>query len=117
MRDEIITARSGQAPEGGIQDKTTTCVIVSESQNLKIYKETTLLLFSQVFVFLFERISALQSQVSSQCVEISRIAGCRIEEAYVGPSKTRCSDSLSVPLDFTTNRFVARATLHTGWPP
>ena len=65
MRDEIITARSGQAPEGGIQDKTTTCVIVSESQNLKIYKETTLLLFSQVFVFVFERISALQSQVSS----------------------------------------------------
>ena len=38
---------------------------VSESQNLKIYKETTLLLFSQVFVFVFERISALQSQVSS----------------------------------------------------
>lgn len=42
------------------------------------------------------------------------IAGCKIEEAYVGPSKMRSSDSLSVPLDFATNRFVARTALHTG---
>lgn len=72
MRDEIT---SGQAPEGGIRDKTTTCVIVGESLNLKIHKGTTLLLFSQVFIFVFEIISALQSQVSSHCVEISRHAG------------------------------------------
>ena len=42
--------------EGGIQDKTATCGIVSESQNLKIQEGTTLLQFSQALVFVFERI-------------------------------------------------------------
>ena len=42
---------------------------------LKIHKRTTLLLFSQALVFVFERISAMQSQTCSQCVEIWRCAG------------------------------------------
>ena len=42
--------------EGEIRGKTATCGIVSESQNLKIHEGTTLLLFSQVLAFSFERI-------------------------------------------------------------
>ena len=48
---------------------------MSESQNLKIDEGTTLPLFSQALVFVFERISALQSQPSTQCVEIWRHTG------------------------------------------
>lgn len=42
-----------------IQDKTSTCGTVSES-NLKIHEGTTLLLFSQTSVLVFERFSALR---------------------------------------------------------
>ena len=48
---------------------------MSESRNLKIHEGTTLLLFSQASIFVSERISALQSQVSCQYVETWRRAG------------------------------------------
>ena len=48
---------------------------MSESRNVKVNEGTTLLLLGQVLVFVLERISALQSQVSSQCVETCRSAG------------------------------------------
>ena len=48
---------------------------MSESWNLKVNEGRTLLLLGQVLVFVLERISALQSQVSSQCVETWRSAG------------------------------------------
>ena len=90
--------------QGWIRDKTATCRIVSEPQNQKIHKGTTLLVFSQASVFVFERFSALQSQVSCQCVVLEQLracrigmardemgfkkktVGCEIEEVYVGPS-------------------------------
>ena len=59
--------------EGGIRDKTAVIGIKKESQNLKIHEGTILL--SQALVFVTETISALQSQVSGQCVEIWRPAG------------------------------------------
>ena len=44
------------------------------SRNLQTHEGTILLFFSQALVFVFERISVLQSQVSSQYVEIGRRA-------------------------------------------
>ena len=64
--------------EGAIWDKTLACGIMSESQNLKIHEGTTLVLLSQALVFIIDRISALQSQVSGQCFEIWR----RAEETW-----------------------------------
>lgn len=46
-----------------------------ESQHLTMHEGTDLLLLRLVWVFVFERISALQSQVSSQGVEIWRRDG------------------------------------------
>ena len=45
---------------------------MSESYNLTIHERTTLLLFSQALVFVFEKISLVESQVSNQCVVIWR---------------------------------------------
>lgn len=48
---------------------------LGESQHLRMHEGTDLLLLRLVWVFVFERISALQSQGSSQRVEIWRRDG------------------------------------------
>lgn len=59
--------------EGGIRDKKAVIGIKKELLNLKIHEGTILL--SQALVFVTDTISALQSQVSGQWVEIWRPAG------------------------------------------